>query len=251
MSITGGNKIYVLLINPFISAILSLVMNKLKLQKRDITGKKAKRLKKEGLTPAVVYNSKKESRNVSISTSDAQWLYRNATSTTILDTEYEKDSFKTLIKEFGINPVTGDINHVSLFEIDETVPMVFTIPFRLVGVSPAVKNSLGVLINVLDSIEVKCPLSKLQPDIEIDISNLSHPGQTIGVDDIKLPDGMSLVNDDQANATIVTITEAQKLEEITPETEESTEEGAEEEAEGDTTEDTKGSTESTQEPKEE
>jgi ribosomal protein bL25 (Ctc-form) len=179
-----------------------------------------------------------------MSTTDAQWLYRNSTSTTILDTEYEKDSFKTLVKEFGVNPVTGDINHVSLFEIDEKVPMVFTIPFRLEGVSPAVKNNLGVLINVLDSIEVKCPLSKLQPDIEIDISNLSHPGQTINVDDIKLPEGMSLVNDDQANATIVTITEAQKLEEVTPVTEEGTEEITEEEG-------TEGSTESTEQPKEE
>ena len=221
-------------------------MDKLKLQKRDITGKKVKKLKDEGLTPAVVYNSKKESKNVSINTSDAQWLYRNATSTTILDTEYEKDSFKTLVKEFGVNPVTGDINHVSLFEIDEKVPMVFTIPFRLEGVSPAVKNNLGVLINVLDSIEVKCPLSKLQPDIEIDISNLSHPGQTINVDDIKLPEGMSLVNDDQANATIVTITEAQKLEEVAPVAEEETEEGAETTEEG-----TEVSTESTEEPKEE
>ena len=205
-------------------------MDKLKLQKRDITGKKVKNLKKDGLTPAVVYNSKGDSRNVSMSTSDADWLYRNSTSTTILDTELEKDSFKTLVKEFGLNPVTEEINHVSLFEIDEKVSMVFTIPFRLVGVSPAVKNNLGVLINVLDSIDVRCPLSKLQSDIEIDITNLTHPGQTINVNDIKLPEGMSLINEDLANAAIVTITEVQKIEEVVPVVQEGAE--GEEVAEG-------------------
>lgn len=209
-------NIHILLINHFIFAILSLVMKNLILQKREITGKKVKNLKEQGLTPGVVYNAKGESKNVSLDTSDAQWLYRNTTSTSILDTQFEKDSFKSLVKEFGINPVTGEINHVSLFEIDETKPMVFTIPFRITGISPAVKNNLGVLVNVLDSIEVRCPLSKLQPDIEIDISKLLHPGQTISVDDIKLPEGMSLINDDQANAAIVTITELQKIEEVVP-----------------------------------
>lgn len=224
-------------------------MEILTLQKRDITGKKVKNLKAEGLTPAVVYNAKGESKNVSLNTSDAQWLYRNTTSTSILDTQFDKDSFKSLVKEFGINPVTGEINHVCLFEIDETKPMVFTIPFRITGVSPAVKNSLGVLVNVLDSIEVRCPLSKLQSDIEIDISKLLHPGQTISVDDIKLPEGMSLINDDQANAAIVTITELQKIEEVVPvETEEEETAEGEEVAEG---EDSAESEEKTEEGKKE
>lgn len=192
-------------------------MEKLKLQKRDVLGKKVRHLRKEGLTPAAVYNSKGESTNISMNSSDADWLYRNTTSTTIIDTELEKDSFKTLVKEFDINPVTEEINHVSLFQIDESAPMVFTIPFNLIGVSPAVKNNLGVLVNVLDDIDVRCKLSDLKPYIEIDISKLDTVGQTINVDDIKLPEGMSLINDDQAKATIVTITEAQLVEEpVTP-----------------------------------
>lgn len=188
-------------------------MEKLNLQKRDVLGKKVRHLRKQGLTPSVVYNSKGECINTSMSNSDADWLYRNTTSTTILDTQLDKDTFKTLVKEFDINPVTEQINHVSLFQIDESAPMVFTVPFNIVGVSPAVKNNLGVLVNVLDSIDVRCKLSDLKPYIEIDISKLDTVGQTINVDDIKLPEGMSLINDDQAKATIVTITEVQIIEE--------------------------------------
>jgi large subunit ribosomal protein L25 len=189
-------------------------MEKLQLQKREITGKKVRHLRKEGLTPAVVYNAKGESFNVAMKTTDSDWISRNTTSTTILETTLENDSFKTLVKELDINPVTDEINHVSLFRIDESVPMVFTIPFNIIGISPAVKNNLGVLVEVLNSIEVRCKLSDLKSSIDIDISKLENVGQTINVDDIKLPEGMSLINDEQAKATIVTITEVQKVEEV-------------------------------------
>jgi large subunit ribosomal protein L25 len=188
-------------------------MKKLKLEKRDITGKKVKSLREKGLTPAVVYNSKGESSNVALSNTDSSWLYRNATSTTILDSEVDGREFKCLVKEFGVNSMTGEINHVSIFEIDDTAPMVFTIPFNIVGISPAVKNNIGILVQALDDIEVKCQLSKLQPSIDIDISTLTHPGQTITVEDIKLPEGMALINEDMQTAAIITIADAQKIEE--------------------------------------
>jgi len=194
------------------SAILSLAMKKLILQKRELLGKKVKSLRREGLIPAVVYNSKTESFNTVLKKNDAQWLYKNTTSATILDGEFEGRVFKFLIKEFNLNSVTGEINHVSIFEIDENAPMVFKIPFNLVGVSPAVKNNLGILVNALDSIDVRCQLSKLVSEIEIDISSLTEPGQTITVEDITLPEGMTLINDDIRTTAIVTIADAQKVE---------------------------------------
>ena len=209
-------------------------MEKLKLQKREVTGKKVKALREQGLVPAVVYNSKTESYNTLLPKSDAQKLFRNATSTTIFDAEVEGRDIKCLVKGFDTNSVTGEINHVSIFEIDETAPMIFTIPFTLVGVSPAVKNNLGILVNALDSIDVKCQLKKLQPEITIDISNLTEPGQTISVEDITLPEGMTLVNDDVLTTAIVTIADAQKIEDaMVAEKEEAAAEAAEAaEAEG-------------------
>ena len=194
--------------------ILSLAMEKLTLQKRDITGKKVKSLREKGLVPAVVYNSKTKSFNTELSNTDAQWLYKHTTSTTILDAEFEGRNFKCLVKDFDINSVTDDINHVSIFEIDENAVMTFTIPFEIIGTSPAVKNNLGVLVNPLTSIEVHCRLADLVPSIPIDISGLVHPGQSITVRDIKLPEGIHLVNDETLDAAIVTITELQKVEEV-------------------------------------
>ncbi len=189
-------------------------MEKIVLTKRNIVGNKSKNLLKENLTPAVIYNAKGESTNIQIDSRTAGQISREATSTTIYDTELEGKSSKVLVKEIDFNPRTEELRHISFFEIDESKPMVFTIPFHIVGISPAVKNNLGVLIEALDSIEVRCKLADLKSFIEIDISGLDHPGQSIAVEDIKLPEGMNLINEDTKKSTIVTITEPQKEEEI-------------------------------------
>ena len=207
-------------------------MEKVVFQKREIQGKKSKKLLQEKYVPAVVYNSKRESRNIQITSSEASKITREATSTTILDAELDGKILKVLVKEIDINPLTEQIRHIAFFEIDESKEMVFTIPFEMVGISPAVKNNLGILVEVLNSIDVKCKLSDLVPVIEIDISKLEHPGQSISVDEINIPEGMSLVNDELANATIVTITELQEEIIIEPEVEEEVEGEEGEVAEG-------------------
>ncbi len=87
--------------------------------------------------------------------------------------------------------------------------MVFSIPFEIVGISPAVKNNLSVLVEVLDSIEVRCKVNDLIPSIKVDISKLEHPGQSISVNELEIP-GISLINEDLKNATVVTISDLQE-----------------------------------------
>jgi large subunit ribosomal protein L25 len=192
-------------------------MEKITFQKREIQGKKSKKLYEEGFIPAVVYNSKGESRNIQITSSEAVKITKEATSTTILDADLDGKILKVLVKEIDVNPLTEQIRHIAFFEIDESKEMVFTIPFEIVGVSPAVKNNLGILVDVLNSIDVRCKLSALVPFIEIDVTKLEHPGQSISVNEINIPEGMALVNDELATATIVTITELQEEVIIEPE----------------------------------
>ena len=171
-------------------------METITLEKRNILGKKSKNLLAKGFVPAVMYNAKGDSTAVQMDASSAKQLVRVVTSTTILDVKLGDKMSKVLVKDIDLNPVTEEIRHISFFEIDESKEMVFTIPFEIIGISPAVKNNLGILVKVLPSIDVRCKLSDLKPSIAIDISGLEHPGQIIGVHDIKLPEGMSLINKD-------------------------------------------------------
>jgi len=207
-------------------------MEKITFLARDINRKKNKVLRKEGFVPAVVYNAKTESKNIMLDSSTAQKLTREATSTTILDGELDGKTFKTIVKDIDYNPITDDLRHISFFEIDETKDMVFTIPFELVGIAPAVKNNLGVLVEVLSDIDVRCKVNEIIPSIPVDISKLERPGQSIRVDELDIPEKMEIINSDLKNATVVTITELQVEEVIKPTVEEGEEVEGEEQTEG-------------------
>ena len=207
-------------------------MEKISLQKRDVIGKKVKKLLKQGTLPGVVYNSKGESQNIQLSVSDGAKLLNVATLTTIIDANLEGKNQKVIIKDVDKNPRTDEIRHISFFEIDEKQSMVFEVPFELTGISPAVKNNLGVLVQILSVLEVKCKSADLPSSIQIDISKLEFPGQSISVEDITLPKGLVLINEDIVSSPIVTITQLQKQEVIEEEKpEEEGEEGEEIEGE--------------------
>ena len=179
-------------------------------EKREVLGKKNKRLFDEGYIPAVVYNSKGDSTNIKITRSFASKIMSEVTSATVLDADYDGKDMKVIVKEIDVNPFTERIRHIAFFEIDEKQEMTFTIPFKIVGVAPAVKNNLGILVDVLSSIDVRGKLSDLVPFIEIDVTKLEHPGQSISLDDLDLPKSLELVNEDLAETTVVTITELQE-----------------------------------------
>lgn len=214
-------------------------MEKVQLTNRDTKGKKNKTLLAEGLTPAVVYNDKTESTSVMLDSSLAKRLAKQVTSATILDIELDGKQMKAIVKEIDTNPVTEEIRHIAFFEIDETKEMSFSIPFEIVGIAPAVKNNLGVLVIVIPTLEVKCKVQDLIPNIKVDVSKLEHPGQTIDVSELDIPSNIT-IPEDMKTATVVTITELQKeevqqtapAEGATTETEESAGETTEKEGEG-------------------
>jgi large subunit ribosomal protein L25 len=208
-------------------------MENIKLETRKLLGKKCKRLISEGLIPCVIYNSKKESTNCQIKRGDAERLIKGVTSSTMLEIDIEGKKMKALVKEIDTDPRTDFLRHIAFFEIDENAELTFEIPFLLVGISPAVKNSLGVLIQPKKEITVKARSKDLVPHIEVDVSKLENVGDAITLDDIEIPKGLKLFNDEDSGMTLVTITDLQKQVEETPKEETEEEEGAEV-AEGDT-----------------
>lgn len=201
-------------------------MEKIVLEKRELTGKKCKKLLREGIVPCVIYNSKSESTNCEIQRGDAERLLQGVTSATILDVHLGEKKMKAFVKDIETDPRKDSIRHISFFEIDEKAELTFDMPLLLVGVSPAVKNNLGVLIQPTYSVTVKAKAKDVVPHIEIDISNLENIGDAIVLEEVKIPEGIELFNPEDINNTVATITDLQKqVEEEVEETEEEEEEG--------------------------
>lgn len=207
--------------------------NIIKATKREILGKKVESLRKEGLLPSVLFDSKGNSLSITIDAKEADKLVKTATRTTIFDIELDGKTSKAIIKEIQSNPVTDVLGHISFFMIDENVEMDFDVPIITTGIAPAVKNNLGILVQPINTINVRCKLKDLVANFVIDISKLEHAGQTIKVSDIGIPEHMRLVRVEDADITAITITELQKAEEVvkTAETTEEVTEATEEKAE--------------------
>jgi large subunit ribosomal protein L25 len=201
-------------------------MENIVLEKRKLTGKKCKKLIREGFVPCVIYNSKTESTNCKVNRGDAERLVQNVTSSTMLNVDLDGKKMKAFVKDTTTDPRNDSIKHISFFEIDEKAEMTLDIPFMLVGISPAVKNNLGVLIQPTKSISVKAKSKDIVPHIEVDISGLENIGDAIILEEIEMPSGIELFNPEDVNNTIVTITELQK--QVEEEVEEEEEAGEEE-----------------------
>jgi large subunit ribosomal protein L25 len=110
------------------------------------------------------------------------------------------------------------------------------------GESPAVKELMGVLVNVLESLEVECLPQDLPNRIVADLSTLEEIGDSLYVRDIILPPNIELISDIDGLVVVISPPAVEEIEEveeveITEEEPEVIERGKEEEAEEEEQED--------------
>lgn len=192
---------------------------KLEAQKREITGKKVKNLRSEGLVPASVFGPKKPSENVQFNKKDFIKLFKKVGFNKFFDIVIEDQKpAKVLVKEIQKHPVNDNLISVGLYQVAEDRKITVEVPVEFVGESPAVKQNLGFLITQMDSIAINCFPKDLPNVFEVNISELINPGDAITVGDIKLPEDVVLDSSMDATSALVYIGTAQKEEEVKAET---------------------------------
>lgn len=179
--------------------------------------------------PAVIYNSKGESFNVQGISGEIVKALHGVTTTTLIDIDFDGTQYKAFVKEIDKDPITSAFRHVAFYAVNDSDTIIFELPFKLEGVSPAVKNNLGVLVQPTKTIAVRGKVSDMIAEYTVDIENLEVPGDGILIKDIELPDGLEFVQEGIDDRAIATVTQLQKLvEEEDAEAEALAAEGAEE-----------------------
>lgn len=169
--------------------------NKIIAELREDTGTGAmRRLRNEGIVPAVLNNSKKESVMLKLNTHDfALMLQHHASETVILDLVVGKDKAKkVLLKEVQHDPVTGDILHADFYEISMTEKMTVPVAVNLIGEPVGVTQEGGTLEHLLRQVEIECLPTDLVEGIDLDVSALSI-GDTLQVSDIVVDSKLTIV----------------------------------------------------------
>ncbi len=154
------------------------------------------KIKQQGLVPAVVYGGQDKPINLSINAREIGNILAHATSEHFLvDLEIADGTAKSnrlaLVQEVQHDPIRGHVLHVDFHAVKADEKLHAKIPVETVGEPAGVKNFGGILEISMHEIEVECLPKDLPDIISLDVSALGI-GDAIHIQDIKLPEGVTI-----------------------------------------------------------
>jgi large subunit ribosomal protein L25 len=164
-------------------------------QTRDVLGRKVKSLRTKGLMPATIYGKNVKSQSVSLKMDEFLKVFREAGESGLVELSLTGGTKPVLIHNVQKDPVTGFSLHAELRQVDLKEKVTATVPLVFMGVSPVVEQKQGVLITVLDEVDVEALPADLPEKIEIDVSGLAEIDQEITVGDVTVPKGAQIQTD--------------------------------------------------------
>jgi large subunit ribosomal protein L25 len=195
-------------------------ISELKASLRNTSGKGvSRRLRKDGLTPAVFYGPKTEAVLLAVNSSDLMKILKgkeeNIFINLLIGNDGQMEKF-TLIKELQIDPVSRKFLHVDFCEIDMEHAITVDVPIHFKGEAIGIDNG-GDLHHIRREIKVSCLFTVLPEFVEVDLSGLNI-GDSIKVQEIKLPDGVNVL--DPHDTIIASVTAPRVVAKVEPVVEE-------------------------------
>lgn len=168
----------------------------LEADKRNITGKKVRFLRRNGQTPANLYGPKTESIAIQTDTKKLEQVLTKAGGTDLISLTIGKDkAVKVLVRGVQREPLTNELLHVDFYKVDLTKKIEADVPIHFHGEAPALKLGNVSVIHLLDELRIEALPDHIPHRIEVDLSMLHEIDQAITVKDIKLPSDITILND--------------------------------------------------------
>jgi large subunit ribosomal protein L25 len=171
---------------------------------RDNGGKGvARKLRSEGRIPAVVYGHGRDPQALSIDTRELERLLDHiAAESTVIDLDIDGKGSRTLIREIQRHPFKRQILHVDFLELVAGEKITVRVPIVLMGVPDGVRMDGGILDQTMRELEIEVDPSNIPNHVEIDVTKLVI-GSSLHVSDIPLPEGVEVMDDDDASVCVV------------------------------------------------
>ena len=149
----------------------------------------ARRTRLQNKVPGVVYHSGAEGVPLSVDKNSLKKALKTGQMIFEINVE-DKDQF-VLVKEIQYHPVTDDIIHIDFQKVKEDEKISLDVAVRSVGDSQGVKLG-GILVQMLNSVSVKCKPSEIPEFLEIDVTEMEM-NSNLFVKDITLPDDVEML----------------------------------------------------------
>ena len=170
----------------------------------------ARRVRVQGLIPAVVYGAGQPSVPVTVDPKIiTRILLSESGHNTIFDLNIEGgESGKAMIVDWQYEPIKGKLLHIDMKRIAMDKRMKVSVPVQLIGTPTGVKNQGGILSQVLHEVEIESFPGDIPSHIDVDITNLEMNG-AIYVKDLPHTEKIKFLGDEEAMVAHVTPVKAE------------------------------------------
>ena len=169
-------------------------------QPRASRGKnEARRTRRQGLIPAIVYGAFKDSQSVSVNPKDILKIIRSRTGhNSIFDLNIDGvERTPVIVADEQYDPIKGSLLHIDLRRIDLSRKLRVSVPVHVTGEARGVKQQGGVLDVVTRAVEIECVPADIPDQFSVDVTELTI-GTNIRVSDLPVKEGVRVLTAPEA-----------------------------------------------------
>jgi len=185
-------------------------------QLRTVKGKGAsRRLRRDGVVPAIVYGAGKEPVSLSLSQNEVlKHLEQEAFYSHILTVNIDGNSEKVILKDVQRHPYRHLILHMDLQRVSETEKLTMRVPLHFINAEECVgvKQGGGVISHQMSEVEISCLPKDLPEFLEVDLENIKLH-ETLHISDLVSPEGVEVRGDGEQAVVSVHLARGDKEEE--------------------------------------
>ena len=174
--------------------------------RRTVTGKKVKALRRGGVVPIHMFGRGIESLSLQADSRVLGVLLPQAgTNVPIsIDVDGQDGENVCFVRQVQRHPVSEALLHVDFQRVDVTQKVTAEVPLVMEGAAPAVQEMDGTLLQTLPSVSVEALPMSMPASFTVDISGLDDFDKTIRVASLETDDDVTILNDgDEMIATVV------------------------------------------------
>ncbi len=177
----------------------------IQVEMREVGSKRqARRIRRDGKIPGVLYGpktapvplelNKKEFSNRVAGLEGSHLVRLKSGSTALADKV-------ALVKEMQYHPITGEVVHTDLYEVDLTARIQVRVPLHFVGKAAGVVRG-GILQPIVREIEVECLPLDIPEFFNVEVSALDI-GDSVHIEELSIPEGVTVVS--ESNLALVAV----------------------------------------------
>lgn len=169
----------------------------LAVSKREVFGKKVKKLRKAGMLPGNIYGKEYKSTPIQIPTKDFLGVFEQAGHSGVVDLKLGDEVIPTLIHEITYDHIDRFPLHVDFYKVNLKEKVKTSVPVVLLGEPVAVTEKQGLLLQNLNEVEVEALPTDLPEHVEVNVAHLAAVGDMVKVSDMKVPTEVTILTDSE------------------------------------------------------